>query len=253
MKRRRLWTELAVPLPVLGVVFTFGYVALFGGDDAETKAFVPPEPKASAAAKAEAARMPACTGEGKPTNFAFYTLGPRFAGVEQSKSLRRCDLPDMSSPGSSMSTAGGKRHAFRANYASVIYGDCEAGDDEGCAPPLEIQTWPACERNAGTYEKAKRPNLRIRGAPAVVFDGGTQIEIYTARATVVVFGADSALTKRAARAVARQDPGTRFPSKVTAAGVSAASRQPLARPARGAMAGRLDCRPVSASTSGAGA
>lgn len=63
-----------------------------------------------------------------------------------------------------MSTAGGDRHAYRANFASLIYGDCEASSDAGCAPPLEIQTWPACERNAGTYEKAVRPRLRIRGA-----------------------------------------------------------------------------------------
>jgi hypothetical protein len=28
---------------------------------------------------------------------------------------------------------------YRAGTASVIYGSCHAGDDEGCPPPLEIQ------------------------------------------------------------------------------------------------------------------
>lgn len=50
---RRLWTELAVPLPVLGAVFTFGYLGLFGGDDAETKTSAPPKAKPSAAASAD--------------------------------------------------------------------------------------------------------------------------------------------------------------------------------------------------------
>jgi len=28
---------------------------------------------------------------------------------------------------------------YRAGSASIIYGSCDAGDDEGCAPPLAIQ------------------------------------------------------------------------------------------------------------------
>jgi len=37
------------------------------------------------------------------------------------------------------------------NYVSFIYGDCAALDDYGCAPPVEIQIWPACLRNPSLY------------------------------------------------------------------------------------------------------
>ena len=34
-----------------------------------------------------------------------------------------------------------------AGYVSFVYGDCEAADDAGCAPPAEVQVWPACLRH----------------------------------------------------------------------------------------------------------
>lgn len=79
-----------------------------------------------------------------------------------------------------------------ANYVSFVYGDCRAPPAEGgCAPPAEIQVWPAGRRSLGSYEASRggsSPELtRIRGSPAAFFDAGTRLEVYVAELTVVVF------------------------------------------------------------------
>jgi hypothetical protein len=79
-----------------------------------------------------------------------------------------------------------------ADYVSFVYGDCRPLSPEGgCAPPAEIQVWPADRRSRGSYDTspgALTPELtRIRGSPAAFFDAGTRLEIYTAEVTVVVF------------------------------------------------------------------
>jgi hypothetical protein len=80
-----------------------------------------------------------------------------------------------------------------ATYVSFVYGDCRpVSYDSGCAPPAEIQVWPADARNLDSYDSsapgAPAPEqTRIRGSPAAFFDGGTRLEIYTSRSTVVVF------------------------------------------------------------------
>jgi hypothetical protein len=79
-----------------------------------------------------------------------------------------------------------------ANYVSFVYGDCRPASAEGgCAPPAEIQVWPAGRRSLGSYDASRggsSPELtRIRGSPAAFFDAGTRLEIYAAQVTVVVF------------------------------------------------------------------
>ena len=43
------------------------------------------------------------------------------------------------------------RRADAADFVSFVYGECTAADDLGCAPPIEIQVWPACRRHLGLY------------------------------------------------------------------------------------------------------
>jgi hypothetical protein len=79
-----------------------------------------------------------------------------------------------------------------ADYVSFVYGDCRPTSSEGgCAPPAEIQVWPALRRSLasyGTSPGAVEPEMtRIRGSPAALFDAGTRLELYTAEVTVVVF------------------------------------------------------------------
>src|SRR5438105_3310491 len=80
-----------------------------------------------------------------------------------------------------------------ADYVSFVYGDCTAGDDVGCAPPVEVQVWPACRRNLGLYDSplpgAPVPERTfVRGVPAALLDDGQQLELQTSGSTVVVFG-----------------------------------------------------------------
>jgi hypothetical protein len=63
---------------------------------------------------------------------------------------------------------------------SMYYGNCEPGGGllaPGCKLPLKITTVryvPHSNRSLG-----KRHNLHLRGVPAVIFDGGLKIELYT--------------------------------------------------------------------------
>jgi hypothetical protein len=115
-----------------------------------------------------------------------------------------------------------------ARYSSRIYGDCTATGDSDCAPPLEIQNWPECARDYASYGRPARHALtlassrRITGqaVPAVVVSP-TQIELYEARTTVVVFTDHASLARRAARALARRivhrTPGVSFHDRRQAA------------------------------------
>jgi hypothetical protein len=76
---------------------------------------------------------------------------------------------------------------------SFIYGDCDASRD-ACAPPLEVQVWPACERNRSSFTFDGEPTpsepMTVRGTTADLYDdgdGGGRLEIATGEVTVVIF------------------------------------------------------------------
>ena len=80
-----------------------------------------------------------------------------------------------------------------ADYVSFVYGDCRpSSPDGGCAPPAEIQVWPAGRRNLGSYDPSRGGSgpielTTIRGSPAAFFDAETRLELYTTQLTVVLF------------------------------------------------------------------
>ena len=111
-------------------------------------------------------------GAGGPTNaIPLYSAGGRVDGLPLSAILQRDDT---------------------AHFVSFVYGDCEPSGDAGCAPPAEVQVWPACRRNLALYEDASSSGgspepIMVRGVPAVLFDEGTRLELETQQSTVVVF------------------------------------------------------------------
>ena len=143
--------------------------------------------------------------------FPLYDAGDRVDGLPLVAVLRRDDTAD---------------------FVSFVYGDCTAGDDEGCAPPAEVQVWPACRRNLRLYDSplsgtpAPEPT-KVRGVPAAFFEDGERLELQTGISTVVVFAANRTRVLRIAAAL-------------RPLGASPSDR-PLPRPDPGALAGTLRC------------
>lgn len=173
-----------------------------------------------------------CTGDQQPANFAIYSLGPSADGLQLSSESRDCETYAKGSLG-------------RANYVSYVYGSCSIPDGaERCEPPLEIQTWPACERNLAMYESepgTPYPNTylgTIRNAPAYSFNGGTRIEIYSADSTIVVFATDPATAMSATAQLQPESSAAPPPAQPQRSAVAAT----LAAPEAGSLDGTLSCQ-----------
>jgi hypothetical protein len=120
-----------------------------------------------------------------------------------------------------------------AEYVSFLYGDCIASSDTGCAPPAEIQVWPACRRNLALYEDSPSSagvveRITVRGVPAALLDDGTRLELETGRSTVVVFARTRAHAFQIAAALRSLDG-------------SVTPEHPLPRPVRGREGGAMGC------------
>jgi hypothetical protein len=154
-------------------------------------------------------------------DFPLYSAGDSFEGNALTGITRRLDKAD-------------PVDAATANFVGFRYGDCEVGEDgSGCAGPLQIQVWPACERTRSSYtmggEPLPREDLVVRGAPASFFEEGQRLEIYTGPATIVLFGIGPDQLKRAAHSLRG------------VAGSSVKPGAPLPAPAAGALEGELTC------------
>lgn len=185
-----------------------------------------------------------CTGGNNPPNFRAYHASEEIAGLRLNAVLRRCDIPFPGEP-------------VRANFISFIYGDCTppidpatGHADGGCAAPLEIQTWPACERTWADYDlgsyfaPSAGPPSQRRGVPAIAFDQGTRLELYPGRSTVVIFAGDPAIASRAADAL-RTLPPDATPASARANPENlreSGGGGNLPAPAAGAMEGKLSCK-----------
>lgn len=115
-------------------------------------------------------------------------------------------------------------------YVSFVYGDCAPDDDAGCAPPVEIQVWPACRRHLALYDSSWQDldRLAVRGVPGAVLDRGTRLELQSGRSTIVVFADSRQRLSRIAAGLRPVDAPT-------------ASSAPLPPAAPGAVEGRLAC------------
>jgi hypothetical protein len=176
-----------------------------------------------------------CTGAKDPINFEIFSAGPSIAGEPMTDFQRRC---------------GGTTPADEppANFTSYIYGDCEITEsDSGCTPPLEIQTWPACERSLPEYSFGGKPIPHTRlpsrnGAEVqeiVLPFGPPRIEVYTKSSTVVIFANDPALAKEALGQLRSQEEDK--PPATQANELDGEPEGGLASPADEATEGELQC------------
>lgn len=126
------------------------------------------------------------------------------------------------------------------NMDAVLYGTCEPPQGEGgCDPPLQIQTFGACERNRSLYTRYPGPDgprryqaITVRGVPAALFDdgNGVMLEIYTAKVTTVIFADSEEIARRV---------GEELRGRLDSRGIAA--REALPQPAKGALEGELSC------------
>jgi hypothetical protein len=109
---------------------------------------------------------------------------------------------------------GGAFHHLRISEAthdpsgafSVQYGDCVQGGQSTCVPPLRIVTSPDNSFVPGGSTPIRRTH--IRGAAAVVAQGGETIEIPTAGVVLSVYARNPGLAaEAAATAVPINEPG----------------------------------------------
>jgi hypothetical protein len=177
------------------------------------------------------ARFRPCDHRALAIHEAHYWLGPSFQGMPVTNASRPCRPPD--------------RFESGFNMVSYIYGDCDLPVDEeapSCEPPIEIQSWRACERSySGTRvprgvrggPTVRLPRQTVRGVPAVVL-APTFIELYTGRTTVRVFANTPELAQAAVASLVRAPDapleGTPPPN--------------LPAPVAGALSGRLRCTPL---------
>jgi hypothetical protein len=122
----------------------------------------------------------------------------------------------------------------RAQVWSFHYGTCELPEGEGgCSTPLQIQSQSTCRRWATAGSLGSTPRTYpFKGARA---SGGidhrieiSPMEVFTGRATVVIFGDEKAVVKAAARALRK-------------VGASEAQRR-LPAPVPGSLGGKLPCQ-----------
>lgn len=177
-----------------------------------------------------------CTSSKEPINFEIFSAGPAVDGMPMTEAVRRCDTtaPADEKP---------------ANNITYVYGHCEMPheDDAGCVPPLEVQTWPACQRNLAGYSFDGKPlpsrELPAPGGATVVelkLLGDSRLEVYTKSSTVVIFARHPELARKAVELLGPQETGK--PPATEAAELRGAPPKTLAPPADGAMEGDLACR-----------
>jgi hypothetical protein len=177
-----------------------------------------------------------CTGIKQPANFETFTAGPSVAGVPLNTVRRRCgDSTPADEP--------------PANFVNYIYGHCDSsGSDTGCAPPLEIQTWPACQRSLGDYSYEGKP-MPYRQLPSI--DGAEvveiefmfepRIEVYTKSSTIVIFAENPDLAKAAIAQLGSQEIG-QPPATQAEELKDGEPGQGLGPPSDNAIEGELSCQ-----------
>ncbi len=138
----------------------------------------------------------------------------------------------------------------RAGYidtlgSSLYYGDCDAGKGilkgGGCVLPLQITTVHYIQHSNQALGPGQR-NVLIRGVPAVIFQGGRAIELYTGKLAVDILADNPQRAYRAAQLLrpinAPGDPYERLPAPDFCPGLW--GPHPGYKVAR-APDGRLDC------------
>jgi hypothetical protein len=97
------------------------------------------------------------------------------------------------------------RKSYSATYGdSVYYGNCISGkssalNGSGCVLPLQVTT--ALYQPHSNVALGSQRNMLLRGVPAIVYDGGHSIELYSGRLSINLFADDLAEALSAAQSL----------------------------------------------------
>lgn len=217
------------------VAYTSGGASDSGGDVDSGPDGNPPLVWVSAEKRVDRGEALPCTGPKDPTNFEVYSAGPAVGSLPLTGFKRRCGgtTPVDEPP---------------ANLTNYIYGDCEPAEGgSSCVPPLEIQTWPACQRTLADYSFEGKPiphrDLPKIGEAKVVvieFMFEPRIEVYTATSTIVIFTENADLAEEALAGLRPQDVGE--PPATQADELAVKPERQLAAPNKKALEGELKCQ-----------
>ena len=86
----------------------------------------------------------------------------------------------------------------RSTFWNFSYGNCTPPGNGACDPQLHVQSWSTCYRWFSSFRR-KRHLFNLRGAKASGGEGGSELEIFTGRSTVVIFAYSHSLAMAAAR------------------------------------------------------
>lgn len=176
-----------------------------------------------------------CTGPRDPVNFEVFSAGAAVAGVPMTAAVRRCD-------------SGALADEATANYLAYVYGECQSQSQTGesCLPPLQIRSYPACERTYVDYSFEGKPLPYtelppINGAKVIEIEFlvDHRIEIYTGTSTIVISAADWSLAEEALEQLRAQPTGQ--PPATSASSLAQGSQGSLEPPVKAAIEGDLPC------------
>jgi len=180
-------------------------------------------PAIAAACLAAALSAAGCGGTGHPA-----PISPRELAEAQSFPYYRVYWVGPQFQGSRLSAADGLRGYIEKIGDSVYYGDCvkSKGIFGGGSCELPLQVTTVIYRLHSNAPLGPQRNILIRGVPAVVYDEGRSIELYTGRVAVDIFSDRYEHAIRAAEALLPINaPGSahgRLPAPVYCPGLSGA-------------------------------
>jgi hypothetical protein len=94
-----------------------------------------------------------------------------------------------------------RRTTGRTTASPVGYGDCDPEGQESCTVPLEVNTTteaaPPFKNYAGDGGPPRRTS--VRGVPAIVFNDGKSVELFTGRVRVDIYTDSPGRLARATR------------------------------------------------------
>lgn len=124
------------------------------------------------------------------------------------------------------------------NAVAITYGTCDFGEDGGCAKPVQVHSWPACDRYLSLWDTGEEPGsvsgslkrFALGDALGVIVDAG-QVAVFSGDSTIDVWAPTTDDAIRIARSL----------QPLNGLARAMVSEDGLPAPAPGALEGKSEC------------